>query len=264
VSEQSDPLRLLSLREAGAVLGIESDARSVTCYNQGSEMPGRCSNSPRRGTRSWRLPMQADLIPCACGCGEMIPSVDKDHRPHRYVWGHQNRRRPPAVPRTNADGACLIDLTRGYVALVDAVDYPMLTAYTWTATVYPNTVYAKATVRGPDGRWTPLFMHRLIIPTPLEVDHVNGDGLDNRRANLRPATQHQQNGNQRPRLGCASAYKGVHWHKQTGRWNAQIKSGAVRRSLGLFAVEADAARAYDAAARQFFGEFARVNFPASP
>jgi hypothetical protein len=111
-------------------------------------------------------------------------------------------------------------------------------------------------------------MHRVILAAPngVEVDHRSGDGLDNRRANLRLAT-HAQNHQNRTRkiLGCTSRHKGVHMH--CGRWQARIADGPVvdghakRRSLGHFDSEDAAGRAYDAAALVSFGEFASLNFP---
>jgi hypothetical protein len=92
------------------------------------------------------------------------------------------------------------------------------------------------------------------------VDHVNGDGLDNRRENLRIVTTAQNNYNRRPRKRPKSSqYKGVSLNRATDQWQAFIKKGDERRYLGHYASEQDAARAYNAAARHYFGEHAHIN-----
>lgn len=90
-------------------------------------------------------------------------------------------------------------------------------------------------------------------------DHANGNGLDNRRENIRPATYHQNNANCCKRWNTRSRFKGVCWHKQHNKWYAQIQSHGVKIYLGLFVTQKEAALAYNAAARSLFGEFARVN-----
>lgn len=104
-------------------------------------------------------------------------------------------------------------------------------------------------------------MHRIIVDAPagMVVDHINHDALDNRRANLRVCTQSQNLGNQIRKLG-SSKYKGVSWHKAAQKWHARIQKNDAHVSLGLFDSETDAARAYDSAAREHFGEFALCNF----
>lgn len=155
-----------------------------------------------------------------------------------------------------------IPLTRGYVALVDDEDAARVLAISaWYAEVHPRarTVYAAA--KSPGTRRT-IHMHSVVTGWSY-VDHVDGDGdgLNNRRANLRPATQTQNNGNARRRRDNTSGYKGVYFDARRGHWAAQISIDGRRLHLGVFADPVDAARRYDAAAVYYFGEFARPNFP---
>lgn len=161
-------------------------------------------------------------------------------------------------------------LTRSMSALVDDDDFEALSVFRWFAVKSRanGTYYAK---RMDGKRW--LAMHREIMSAPAGyyVDHINGDGLDNRRANLRVCTNRQNCQNQqRPkRLATkTSRFKGVYLDKRRGSWVARIRagapdsSGAARKlTLGEFKNEEDAARAYDRAALEHFGEFASLNFP---
>ena len=108
-------------------------------------------------------------------------------------------------------------------------------------------------------------MHREIIPLPdhLVADHINHNGLDNRKANLRPATRAQNNYNRLAikRKGATSKYKGVAWKKEYKKWNAQIYFKGECIFLGYFKEEKQAAKAYDKAAKEYHGEFASLNFP---
>jgi hypothetical protein len=155
-----------------------------------------------------------------------------------------------------------ITLTRDKVAIVDDEDYRRVAQYKWLALeVKAGVFYAARSVRVKGGKSKWLLMHRLLGRDELaeEVDHWNGDTLDNRRENLRPCTHKQNRGNMRSR--SKSGFKGVTWHKRQGRWMAQIGINYTVRFLGYFDDPAAAARAYDVAARIHFGEFARLNFP---
>ena len=149
------------------------------------------------------------------------------------------------------DSTRTIPLTKGYVALVDAVDYPMLSRFTWHVT---NKGYA---VRGQHPH---VLMSRVImLPDPgLEVDHVNRNKLDNRRRNLRICEHRGNARNAARRVDNASGYKGVSWRSDVKKWRVRLANGG-QKYLGLFDDKLDAARAYDAAARELFGEFACLN-----
>lgn len=148
----------------------------------------------------------------------------------------------------------------GLVALVDADDAEMVGAHRWhphvqTGVGHHNT-YAWAHVQKPDGRRSTIRLHTLLTGWSL-VDHVDGDGLNNRRANLRPATVSQNGGNMRSRTG-ASKYKGVH---ALGRGRSGWQAMICTTYLGQFSDEVAAARAYDAAAIEKWGDYALLNFP---
>ena len=125
--------------------------------------------------------------------------------------------------------------------------------------------YAVSNTRREIDRWTPTRMHRLILGLQNNgksfVDHINGNGLDNRRKNLRACTYAENSYNQiRKRPNCSSEYKGVSWSKASGKWRAHIVKDYKQLHLGLFETETEAALAYDLAAQQLFGEYACPNF----
>jgi hypothetical protein len=164
----------------------------------------------------------------------------------------------PELVQALSQGAKLIPLTQAKFAIVDAEDLPKLSRYNWCVVKTDNTCYA---VRNRKRKQT--FMHRLITSAPphLVVDHINHNGLDNRKDNLRLCTRAQNALNQRPRKGTSSKYKGVYWHERDKRFYAQISHKGKRFHLGSFKSETQAAKAYDKKAKELFGEFAHLNFP---
>lgn len=155
-----------------------------------------------------------------------------------------------------------IPLTHGVVALVDDEDYErVMAAGKWQAYPSGETAYAKRGVRRPDGVWRLLSLHTFLTGYTL-TDHHNGNGLDNRRANLRPATHGQNCANRALQRNNTSGFKGVNWHSHSRKWKAQIRANGTKRHLGVFGTPEEAARAYDDAARELHGEFAAVNYPA--
>lgn len=146
----------------------------------------------------------------------------------------------------------------GGVALIDDADYPLVSPYHWYAHQSGQVVYACRTWR-EDGRSRTQYMHNLITGI-IGIDHEDHDGRNNQRFNLRPASQGPNSQNRRKSAGCSSQYKGVSWDKQHGRWHAHIRVDGKMRFLGLFSDEAEAARAYDTAARAAWPAFASFNF----
>ena len=168
-----------------------------------------------------------------------------------------------------------IPLTQGCFALIDPADYRRLSKYKWRLrrTRGKNTLYAERSIRLPNGRYSRILMHREILKLPrvtsherrttnLVIDHINGNGLDNRRANLRLATVAQNAWNSKKR-NSRSGYKGVWFAADKGLWRAAIVCHGRRIHLGYFKDKIAAAKKYDEAARKYYGRFARTNFPAN-
>ena len=153
-----------------------------------------------------------------------------------------------------------IPLTKGLLALVDERDAEQVLAFQWSSVPVGRTTYAQRSVRHADGYWTTQKLHQFITGWAA-TDHRNGNGLDNRRSNLRQVTHGQNLCNQRLRSDNTSGYKGVTWVRSRSLWMAQIQHHGKNHNLGRFHDLEEAARAYDAAARAMHGEFAALNFP---
>jgi hypothetical protein len=158
-----------------------------------------------------------------------------------------------------------IPLPHGQFAIVDAEDYETLAGYKWYAIRSKRTFYAercrKAKKRVRKQRCIRMHREILDVPEGLCIDHINHNGLDNRRANLRIVTQEQNNWNNRKRRGnCSSQYKGVSWPNRNGKWLAKIIYRGKSIYIGYFDDEVSAAKAYDAKALELFGEYAALNF----
>jgi hypothetical protein len=161
----------------------------------------------------------------------------------------------------------IVELTQGYVALVDDADFARVSAHKWCANVdrKRGKVYAYRKTRGPHNKRKSIYLHRdlLGVSDPkVKVDHDDGNGLNNQRGNIRVCSKGQNNMNQKKRSdGVSSRYKGVCWHKRDKKFYAAIKIDGKSKFLGTFESERDAAKSYDAAAREHFGDFAVCNFP---
>lgn len=150
-------------------------------------------------------------------------------------------------------------VTRGFVAFADAQALATIAANSWHITVNPRKNGARrgsAIVRAAYGR----PMANVLLETDVMLDHTDRDAFNCRSANLRPATPAENSRNHGPKEG--KAFKGV--FKNRNKWRAAIWVGGANRYLGSYSAPEEAARAYDAAAKEVFGEFAWLNFPPEP
>jgi hypothetical protein len=150
-----------------------------------------------------------------------------------------------------------IKLSKGKTTIVDDEDYEYLNQFKW----YYNTGYA---VRGKKigGKGIKILMHRLIMgvtDSKVHIDHFNHNKLDNRKENLRIATQQQNQFNKKPKENSSSKYKGVTWCKSRKKWFSMIQINGKQKNLGGFDSEIEAAQAYNLKAKELFGEFAYLN-----
>lgn len=151
-----------------------------------------------------------------------------------------------------------IMLTQNKFALVDDDDHETLSKHKWHFADCGNTGYAKR--YNPTRKPTLLRMHNVILPL-LEgymCDHINGNGLDNRKSNLRLVTKSQNMMNRGLQKNSISGYVGVSKHKQ-GKWRAYIKVNRKQIHIGMFTDKKEAAKAYNEAAKHYHGEFAKLN-----
>ncbi len=171
----------------------------------------------------------------------------------------------------------LIKLTQDKEALIDDEDCDFVSQYKWYTSRNKQTYYAVRDITIQDAhrpkniksKRKHIHMHREIMKRKLkrelqnneEVDHINGDGFDNRRCNLRLCdTQKNSFNKKKQRSKATSIYKGVSWKKDRHSWHARIEFNTKTMHLGYFTKEIDAGKAYDTAAIKYFGEFARLNF----
>jgi hypothetical protein len=152
-----------------------------------------------------------------------------------------------------------IPLTKGKFALVDDSDYPYFIQFKY----FYNGGYAARVLPRDGKKQKQVKMHNEIMNPPpgFQVDHVDGNRLNNQRSNLRNCTQTQNNRNRSMSRNNTSGYRGVCWNCGRGMWQATIRVLEKREFLGYFPVPEDAARVWDKAAIKYRGEFARLNFP---
>ena len=161
-------------------------------------------------------------------------------------------------------------MSQNQISVVDDVLYDWVTQWKWSAHRSKHRWYAVRTVpsdSSPSGTST-VKLHRVIwahvhgpIPASAQIDHINGDGLDNRMENLRLATNAQNQRNRGPNRNNPSGYKGVGWDRRVESWRVQIMIDGSMRHLGTFERKIIGALHYDRAAIEGFDEFAYLNFP---
>ncbi|WP_442951534.1 HNH endonuclease [Paenibacillus sp. GYB004] len=151
-----------------------------------------------------------------------------------------------------------IDLPHGYVTIIDDEDYSLASKYSWYLLKQRSKVYTYGSIVGSGER---IYLHRLILNAPPDklVDHINGNGLDNRKCNLRLCTHQQNSWNSNIGRG-SSKYRGVNM-VDSGIWSARIKDSRGSVELGKFSSEYEAAMVYDIAAKLLRGEFSKPNIP---
>jgi hypothetical protein len=173
------------------------------------------------------------------------------------------------VPDLRREGVDLmtkeIPLTQGFFALVDDEDYEALNKFKWHVDERKDGKDWRAVRSLPRTKTGPrktIFMHRFILNANdgQIVDHKNGNGLDNRRANIRLCSQGQNLANMRNTQHHSSRFKGVYWYERVKKWQVNIRKDGRTQYLGRFYSEEVAARVYDAKAKELFGDFAKLNF----
>lgn len=146
---------------------------------------------------------------------------------------------------------------------VDSGDLPLIGKYKWHIVGRGGKYYLVAYKKLGKRNYKYVYMHRIIMGLDfgdgLQVDHINGDGLDNRRLNLRLATQQQNQMNRRINRVNKNKFKGIVFHRKSGTWNARIFHNQKRYSLGYHPTQETAALAYNQKAKELFGEFACLN-----
>ncbi len=153
-----------------------------------------------------------------------------------------------------------IPLSRGKFADVDDEDFEYLNRWKWHCLKVGYAARSEVYTENCERKKRLVYMHRLIMNTPrgMEVDHIDGDRLNNKKENLRNVTHHQNLMNQRSFVG-SSKFKGVARCKRSPKWQSGIVVNGKRINLGHHATEIGAARAYNEAAIKYFGEFAKLN-----
>lgn len=156
----------------------------------------------------------------------------------------------------------IIWLTQGQFTLVDDEDYERVNHFKWYVNNAGGKLYARRTVNISSTSKSSMKLHRFILGvtnSEIQVDHIDGNSLNNQRLNLRTCTQAENKRNKTP-YGT-SKYLGVFYKKKRGKkWSANITKDGKKTFLGYFKDEKDAALSYDEAAKKLHGEFANLNF----
>lgn len=155
-----------------------------------------------------------------------------------------------------------IELTQSKQAIVDDGDFDRLNKFKWFTQKTKWGCYAVRNIRNKYEK-RKIYMHRLVIPCKKEqqIDHINHNGLDNRKENLRVCSNAENMRNSRKQPNCTSKYKGVSWKKSSRKWVVQIVKDRKKIYVGVYHNEIFAAGEYDKKAIELFGEFAELNFP---
>lgn len=147
-------------------------------------------------------------------------------------------------------------IIKNNIILFDDEDFDLLKIRSWCVFASTRTFYAQASIKNKN-----VYMHRYLLNAlpGQEIDHINGNGLDNRRENLRICNRRENCMNVSKAKNKSSIYKGVSWRTRQKGWRASIASNYRYYELGVFKSEIDAALAYNEKAKELFGEFAKLN-----
>lgn len=154
------------------------------------------------------------------------------------------------------NGIVYTKLCDGSIAICDECDYDLIDGYKWSI----QKGYAVRTELNEDKSRSNIRMHQVIMPDCEMIDHINGDKLDNRRANLRECNSQQNNANRSGKTGT-SKFKGVSFDSSRNKWISSIQVNGKTKHIGRFSEESEAAKAYDLVSSKTYGEFAKLNFP---
>lgn len=203
-----------------------------------------------------------DALKACTTCILLLPCGRSAHLELGYAVG-AGKHTMIFMPSSSRESAAImaIPLTQGLETIIDEQD-GTLSKHKWHAQPAKNTCYAARSV-GAHGQQKTVFLHRVIMKAPkgTEVDHIDGNGLNNRRSNLRLATR-SQNGQNNHVVAGQVPFRGVFQDKNHQHiWRAAIRYQGVRHYLGSYSSAESAARAYDEAALKWHGAFASVNFP---
>lgn len=155
-----------------------------------------------------------------------------------------------------------IALTRNRVAIVEDADFEVLNKYKWAVLITKTTCYAIRSKRLKGGGKKYYYMHREIMGVTdrrIRVDHIDHNGLNNSRNNLRVCNASQNAANSRSRLNSSSKYLGVFFDKSRNKWAVRITKDYKTINIGRFKTEEEAAHAYNQYAIQVHGAFANIN-----
>lgn len=152
-------------------------------------------------------------------------------------------------------GVVFLKLNKGFWAVIDKESLPLVASYRWFVDQKGRNVYAATSIRIAKGKRSLVYLHQLLMPCAM-VDHKNNNGLDCRTSNLRPSNHVENGANARIRIDNHSGFKGVSFHRQSGKWRATISVNKAQLSLGLHPTPESAYAAYCHAALIHNGEFA--------
>ena len=158
-----------------------------------------------------------------------------------------------------------VPLTQGYEAIIDAADVPLVEGWNWSVQINKRKDGTIGQIYSKRNYWVGcnckrVAMHNVLMPAPIGycVDHMDGNGLNNRRSNLRIATHSENMKNRKLQINNTSGVKGVTWHKSRQKWQASIRSDGVVKYLAWTDCLQEAERAYEIASQSLHGEFGRV------